>query len=122
MKAPEPKSPRPAGITVLGILAIIIGVLGIVGGVVLLLAANVILATLSALAVVIGILYLAAEFGLFVSILSLIRNLAEIGQGMVVFGLPGIIVAVIIIYYLTRPHVKVFFGRGPVVSAPSATT
>lgn len=79
---------------------------------------------LSAFAVLVGLFYLVTGFGflqgigwswylgLIVSILSLIRNIIEAVQGGVTFAIPGIIVALIIIYYLTRPEVKAYFGRG----------
>ncbi len=54
----------------------------------------------------------AWTLGIIVSVLSLIRNFAEIADGVVAYGIPGVILGFIVIYYLTRPHVKVFFGRG----------
>ncbi len=54
----------------------------------------------------------AWTLGILVSILSLIRNLAEVAVGAAVFGIPGTVVAVIVIYYLMTPKVKAFFGRG----------
>ena len=128
------KMPRPTGVTVLGVLAILVGLLGIGGGAVLLLIPDLVIVTLSALAVVIGLLYLAAgigflrgirwawTLGLIVSIVSLIRNFTEIAKGGVAYGIPGVIVAALVIYYLTRPNVKVFFGRGSSPMAPSVST
>jgi uncharacterized membrane protein (DUF2068 family) len=104
-------------------LAVLIGLLGIGGGALLVLSTNLTLAILSALALVIGVLYIVAGIGFFrgnrwawilgigVSLVALVRNSAEIAAGSAAFGIPGIIVAVIIISYLTRPRVKAFFGR-----------
>ncbi len=124
MQSATAKTPRPTAVTVLGILSVLIGLLGIVGGALLVMSAYVIVAGLSALAVVIGILYFVTGIGFFrgmrwawtlgiiVSVLSLIRNFAEIADGTVAYGIPGVILGVIVIYYLTRPNVKLFFGRG----------
>jgi hypothetical protein len=72
--------------------------------------------------VVVGVLYVAAGIGFFrgkgwawvlgiiVSMVSLIVNIVE-HPAAHAYGIPGTIVAVIVIYYLTRAHVKVFFGR-----------
>ncbi|MDA4118812.1 MAG: hypothetical protein OK455_10785 [Thaumarchaeota archaeon] len=46
-----------------------------------------------------------------VSVFALVRNLAEIAAGEVAYGVPGVVVAVVVIYYLTRPDAKAFFGR-----------
>lgn len=125
----QPIRPRPQGITILGILAILIGLLGVVGGAVLLTSPDAIVVGLSAFAVVVGILYLVTGIGflrgapwgwimgLVVSVLALARNVIEAVQGGVAFAIPGIVVALIILYYLTRPKVKEFFGRGTIPSA-----
>ena len=119
----QPIRPRPPGITILGILAILIGLLGLVGGAVLLTSSDAFVVGLSAFAVVVGILYLVTgigflqgaswgwTLGLIVSVLALARNVVEAVQGGVAFAIPGTVVALIIIYYLTRPKVKEFFGR-----------
>jgi hypothetical protein len=128
MQPARTKPPRTTGVTVLSILAVLIGLFGIVGGTGLLLNANTILASLDALlAVVIGVLYVAAGFGFFrgeewawalgiiVSIVSLVVSIVE-HPAAHAYGIPGAIVAVIVIYYLTRPKVRVFFGRGTSLS------
>jgi hypothetical protein len=117
------KPSRPRVVTVLGILAMLIGLFGIVGGIGLLLNANMILASLDALiAEVIGVLYVAAgigflpgrgwawALGIVVSIVSLIVSVVE-HPAVHAYGIPGAIVAVIVVYYLTRPYVRAFFGR-----------
>jgi uncharacterized membrane protein (DUF2068 family) len=115
-------------VTVLGVLAILAGVLGIVGGAILLGSSDSLLVLLSATAVILGVLYLltgvgllrgigwAWGLGIIVSALSLARNLTEIAFGEIEYGVPGVIIAVAIIYYLARPQVRSFFTRG---QAPS---
>lgn len=84
---------------------------------------------------VLGILYLITGIGFFggkgwawtlgivVSVIGLIFGIIQIAVGS--YGsLFGVIIDVLIIYYLTRPHVKSFFGKGsptpmtPATSAP----
>ncbi len=120
----QAKPLRPTGVTVLGILVVLIGVFGILGGAVLLTSTDLALVSLSAFAVVIGILYLACGIGLFrgnrwawilgliVSALALIRNAISAAEGMIVTAIPGAIVALIIAYYLTTPTVKGYFQKG----------
>jgi len=65
MRTTKAKSPRPRGIIILTILAILIGLFGIAGGAGLLLNANTTFATLDALiAVAIGILCTAVGIGI----------------------------------------------------------
>ena len=45
-------------------------------------------------------------------VLSLVLNLVEVAFGGIVFEIPGVIVALGVIYYLNTPTVKTFFGRG----------
>jgi len=104
--------PSLAGISA-GTIAAIIGILG-------------------AVLLIIGILYLATGIGFFggkgwawtigliVSILSIIVNIAQIVifPSGIATGIISIIVPLLILYYLTRPHVKAFFGKGTM--APSS--
>jgi hypothetical protein len=48
--------------------------------------------------------------GIMVSVISMIISVIEHPVAHA-YGIPGAIVAIIVIYYLTRTHVKVFFGR-----------
>ena len=84
----------------------------------------VILLVSGAIALILGILYFAVGVGFFggkgwawtlgiiVTIISIVYNIAQIAFGAFssVFGL---VVAILILYYLTRPHVKAFFGKSP---------
>ena len=122
---------RPNGITILGILAILVGLVGFVGGALLLMSADPLVAGLSAFAVLVGLLYLLTGFGflqgvkwawslgLVCSILSLIRNGIEAATGGIIFAIPGLLVSIFIIAYLTRPEVKSYFKLGSAAGAPS---
>ena len=84
----------------------------------------VILLALGAVILVLGILYFAVGIGYFggkgwawtvgivVTAISIVLDIVQIAFGAVsnVFGL---VIGLLIIYYLTRPHVKAFFGKGP---------
>ena len=84
----------------------------------------VILLALGAVILVLGILYFAVGIGYFggkgwawtvgiiVTAISIVLDIVQIIFGAVsnVFGL---VIGLLIIYYLTRPHVKAFFGKGP---------
>ena len=74
-----------------------------------------------------GILYLVVGFGywggkgwawalgIILGIIAIIINIVQIGINPLTAAsnIFGIIIALIILYYLTRPHVKAFFGKGP---------
>ena len=82
-----------------------------------------ILTVIGAVALILGIIYLAVAVGFLGGkgwawtlamigyIIGIVINLVQIGLGAYtnVFGL---VIGILIIYYLTRPHVKAFFGRG----------
>lgn len=88
-------------------------------------SADPLILALSALAVIIGVIYLATGFGFLtgagwawnlgiaVSVLSIIRNAVEAAEGGLVYALPGLVVPILILYYLTRPIVKAYFVRRP---------
>jgi hypothetical protein len=82
---------------------------------------------LGALALIFGILGLvlgigflggkgwAWTLGIVVGALNIIVSLVETGIGFY-SSIIGIIFPIIIIYYLMRPHVKAFFGKGPAMA------
>jgi hypothetical protein len=88
-----------------------------------------ILYALGALALILGIVSIvvaigflggkgwAWTLGIVVSIINIIVSIVETVIGFS-SNLIGIIFSIIIIYYLMRPHVKAFFGKGPAM-APS---
>ncbi len=164
-----PKPPRPTGVTILAVLAILGAIALLFSGVVLLglgvvigtyagsqltnslttagysglasLGAGtiaLILIVLGAVVLILGILYLAVGVGFFggkgwawtlgivVSIIGIILDIVQLAFGNV-GSILGLIIGILIIYYLTRPHVKVFFGKaapmgGGMPSQPMAPT
>jgi hypothetical protein len=49
---------------------------------------------------------------LVLAIISIVINAISIATGNF-GGIINIIISVVIVYYLYRPHVKAFFGKGP---------
>jgi zinc-ribbon domain len=123
----QPKPKRPTGVTVLAILEILGGLAGLGTGALLIGNASTLYSAFGGLALVFGILSLilgvgflggkgwAWTLGIVIGVLSIIRSLAEAAIGF--YGdIVGIIFPIIIIYYLMRPHVKAFFGKGPAMA------
>ena len=113
-------------------LAVLIGLFSVGGGAILLTSSDPKIVALNAAAVVVGILFLVCGIGFFqgkrwawalgvlVAVISIIRNIIEAGQGLIITSVPGIVLALAIVYYLTTPPVKVYFGRGSQVTTESA--
>ncbi|MCS7136646.1 MAG: hypothetical protein RMJ14_05865 [Nitrososphaerota archaeon] len=124
---------RPFGVTVLAILEIIagliligigaiIGAAGMMAGVIPYVGwvFGPIFIALAVIIIILGLISFVVAYGLWtgkgwawtvaliLSIIGIIINLFSLPGGIV-----GIIINVIIIYYLTRPHVKAFFGKAP---------
>lgn len=137
----QPKPSRPTGVTVLGILAILAGLGGLIGGAALLGLSGVVASTypggaavaavIGAVLLIIGILELVYGIGFFGGkgwawTLAMIGSVLNIVFGIVslAFGstgsIFGLIISIIILYYLTRPHVKAYFGKGPSMMGPSS--
>jgi hypothetical protein len=153
----QQKPPRPTGVTILGVLAILGGIAGLIGGVALislglligtLLASQIanqltlagypglagleagligtIIIVIGVVALLMGILYLAVGIGFFggkgwawtlgmiVSVIGVVLAIAQIAFGNV-GSVVSLIIGVLILYYLMRPHVKAFFGKGPLM-------
>jgi len=122
----QPKSKRPTGVTVLAVLDILGGIFGIVAGP-LVFGVN----ALGVLSLILGIVSLvtaigflggrgwAWTLGIAVSVINIIVTIGEsaIGYSSYSSSIVTIIFAIIIIYYLMRPHVKAFFGKGPAMAA-----
>lgn len=136
---------RPFGVVILVILEVL-GALGLLGlGSMLMVGAGFIgLAALSempgfggliaglfvavgAFMLVLGIISLVVAWGLWTGqgwawticlILTIISLILSIPGAFAGVGIIGIIIDIVIIYYLTRPHVKAFFGKGPPIEAP----
>jgi len=60
----------------------------------------------------------AWTLGMIVSVINIVWNILQIAFGSYSSAL-GLIIGVIIVYYLTRPHVKTFFGNGSPMIRPS---
>ena len=158
------KPPRPAGVTILAVLAILGAIALLIGGVAVIavglvigtyvgsqltssLASSgysqlaslgagtiaIILTVIGAVLLILGILYLAVgvgflggkgwawTLGLIVSIVSIVIDIVQIAFGAF-SNVLGVVIGIIIVYYLTRPRVKAFFGKGgpmPPASMPS---
>lgn len=133
---------RPAGVTILAILAILIGIggvltgiaimglsalvgvsgiLGSVGGLFaglgLLLGGIVLVFSLIWLATGVGFLHgrgWAWTLGMIFSVLSILFAVGAAALGST-SGIVGIVILSLMIYYLTRTRVKSFFGKGPAI-------
>src|SRR5215467_2712827 len=127
------KPPRPTGVTILAILAILAGIGGLIAGAGLLALSGLVAAAypggaavaavIGAFLLILGILELVYGIGMLGgkgwawilamigSVLNIVFGIVSIATGSVasVFGL---IIAILILYYLTRPHVKAYFGKG----------
>src|SRR6266581_1692754 len=150
----QPKPPRPTGVTILAVLAILGAIAFLFSGAVLIglglllgtLTASIDITnaitnagypglaslgvgTISALVIalgaailILGILYLAVGIGFFggkrwawnlgiiVSVIGIVLNVIQMIGGNY-SGVVSLIISLLIIYYLMRPHVKVFFDR-----------
>ena len=134
---------RPDGITILAVLEILIGVIGllsaltIIGFAVLLtiVPAYVLLGTVgfiiggillifSAIWLATGLGFLHGRgwswtLGVIFSVLSILGSIGAIVAGLYTGGLAAMIFWGLIIYYLTRNHVKAFFGKTTFPMSPS---
>jgi len=128
---------RPAGVTILAILEILIGIAGllislaIIGLSALATAIPTIGSIVGTIGLVIGGIALffsmiwfatgvgflhgrgwAWTLGMVFSVLSLLGAVAALAIGVITGAIVGIFFWSLMIYYLTRNHVKVFFGKG----------
>jgi hypothetical protein len=147
------KPRRPTGITILAILELIGGIFGLLGGILLIGVggsgilsslgygiASGLIAALGGGVVVFSLFALLMGWGMWTGkgwawiiavilyILGALANLASLAIG-VYTSIVGLVIAALILWYLWRPHVKAFFGRGPQAQAspapqpaPTATT
>jgi hypothetical protein len=134
---------RPLGVTILSILEIISGLFELgVGGLLLIAAGFVggmmpegvsgfggilagILTAIGIVFIILGLFAFLITYGLWTgkgwawalslifSIIGIILSILSLPTGII-----GLIIEILILYYLTRPHVKAFFGRGPPPEAP----
>jgi hypothetical protein len=82
---------------------------------------------IGAILILLGIFELVVAWGLWTGqgwawtlclVLTIISLILSLPGALAGVGIVGIIIDIIIIYYLTRPHVKAFFGKGPSPEAP----
>ena len=135
---------RPVGITILAILEILIGIVGLLASLVII-GFSALFSTLptvgsllGAVGLVIGgvvlffgVIWLATgvgflhgrgwswTLGMIFSILSLLGAIGALTIGLITGGVGGLIFWGLMLYYLTRTHVKAFFGKGglPITTA-----
>ena len=85
---------------------------------------------LGAVILILGILYLAVGVGFFggkrwawtlgiiVSVIGIVLGIIQVAFGN--YGsVLSLIISLLIVYYLMRPHVKAFFGKGTSMASPS---
>jgi len=139
---------RPFGVTVLAILEIISALFSLGAGALMLMAVGFIgaiieempggywgagfsglvagmLIAIGVVMVILGLISLFIAYGLWTdkgwawtlclvfSIIGLILSILSIPSGII-----SLIINILILYYLTRPHVKAFFGKGPPPEGP----
>ena len=93
----------------LGMLAVLIGLFSVGGGAILLTSSDPKVVALNAAGVVVGILFLVCGMGFFqgerwawalcvlVAVMSIIRNIIEAAQGLIIASIPGIVLALAIV-------------------------
>ncbi|MEM2806806.1 MAG: hypothetical protein QXU45_07495 [Candidatus Bathyarchaeia archaeon] len=139
---------RPFGVTVLAILEIISALFSLGAGALMLMAAGFIgaimgempgvpevpglgglvagmLIAIGVIMVILGLISFFIAYGLWTgkgwawtlclvfSIIGLILSILSLPSGII-----SLIINILILYYLTRPHVKAFFGKGPPPEGP----
>src|SRR3989442_10367046 len=135
---------RPIGITMLAVLEILIGIVGllasfmIIGFSALFSTLPTVGTLLGAVGLIIGgvvlffsIIWLATgigflqgrgwswTLGMIFSILSLLGAIGALTIGLITGGVGGLIFWSLMLYYLTRTHVKAFFGKSGLPLAPA---
>ncbi|TMI48581.1 hypothetical protein E6H17_03270 [Candidatus Bathyarchaeota archaeon] len=135
---------RPVGITILAMLEILIGIVGLLASLVII-GFSALFSTLptvgsllGAIGLVIGgvvlffgVIWLATgvgflhgrgwswTLGMIFSALSLLGAIGALTIGLVTGGVGGSIFWGLMLYYLTRTHVKAFFGKGGLLITPA---
>jgi len=135
---------RPIGITILAALEILIGIVGLLASLVII-GFSALFSTLptvgpllGAVGLIIGgvvlffsVIWLATgvgflhgrgwswTLGMIFSILSLLGAIGALTIGLITGGVGGLIFWGLMLYYLTRTHVKAFFGKGGLPITPA---
>src|SRR6267143_1843689 len=128
---------RPAGITILAVLEILMGIVGFLASLAII-GFSALLSTLPRVGSLLGtfgliigvvvlffiIIWLATgagflhgrgwswTLGMIFSILSLVGAIGALAIGLITGGVGGMIFWGLMLYYLTRTYVKAFFGKG----------
>lgn len=135
---------RPVGITILAVLEILIGIVGLLaslaiigfsalfstlptvgsllGAVGLIIGGVALFFSLIWLATGIGFLHGRSwswTLGMIFSVLSLLGAIAALAIGLITGGVVGLFFWGLMLYYLTRTHVKAFFGKGGLPLTPA---
>jgi hypothetical protein len=131
------KPSRPVGITILAILEILIGIVGLLASLAII-GLSALFSTLPRVGSLLGtfglviggvvlffsLIWLATgvgflhgrgwswTLGVIFSILSLLGAIGALTIGLITGGVGGVIFWGLMLYYLTRVHVKAFFGKG----------
>jgi hypothetical protein len=134
---------RPIGITVLAVLEILIGIIGLLASIAII-GLSALLSTLPRVGSLLGtfgliiggvvlffsLIWLATgagfihgrgwswTLGIVFSILSLLGAIGALTIGLITGGVGGLIFWGLMLYYLTRSHVKIFFGKGGAPLSP----
>jgi hypothetical protein len=135
---------RPVGVTILAILEVLIGIIGLLASIAII-GLSALVSTLPTIGFLVGtiglvvggialffsIVWLATgigflhgrgwawTLGMIFSILSLLGAVGALAIGLVTDAIVGIFFWSLMLYYLTRSHVKVFFGKGGLSVNPS---
>lgn len=136
---------RPAGVTILAIIEILIGIVGLLASFAII-GLSALASTLPAIGSLVGtiglvigavalffsIIWLATgvgflhgrgwawTLGMVFSVLSLLGAVAALAIGLISGGIIGAFFWFLMLYYLTRNHVKAFFGKGGFPAYPSS--
>lgn len=128
---------RPVGITILAILEILIGIVGLLASLAII-GLSALFATLPRVGSLLGtfgliigaavlffsVIWLATgagflhgkgwswTLGMIFSVLSLLGAIGALTIGLITGGVGGLVFWGLMLYYLTRTHVKTFFGKG----------
>ncbi len=128
---------RPTGITILAVLEILIGIVGLLASLAII-GLSALASTLPSIGILVGtiglviggvflffsLVWLATGFGflhgkgwswtlgMIFSILSILGAVGALTIGLITGGIVGIFFWGLLVYYLTRTHVKAFFGKG----------
>src|SRR6058998_1773829 len=134
---------RPVGITILAVLEILIGIVGLLASLAII-GFSALFSTLPRVGAVFGtiglviggiafffsLIWLATgagflhgrdwswTLGMIFSVLSLVGAIGALTIGLITGGVGGLIFWGLMLYYLTRTHVKAFFGKGGLPITP----